>query len=424
MKAYKELSREELVKEFELVKAKYQEYKGQNLSLTMARGNPCLEQLKLSEEMFHLVNENAYLDSIGTDCRNYGGLDGLGEMKEIFSGIFGVDKSQVIVGGNSSLNMMFDTIAQFMTHGSYAGGTPWMQQGEVKFLCPAPGYDRHFKICEHFGIKMINIAINSDGPDMDVIEELVKDPSVKGMWCVPKYSNPTGAVYSDEVIERLAKLKPASKDFRILWDNAYCIHHLTDEEIEIMNISEAAKKYDNEDIVIKFASTSKVTFPGAGVAAMASSPANIAHIKNRMSFQTIGPDKLNHLRHAKMFKTLDDMKAHMVKHAEIIAPKFQMVVENFENELAGLGIANWTNPKGGYFISLDVLEGCAKRVVSLCQDAGVVLTGAGATYPYGIDPKDSNIRVAPTFPSLADLKLACELLCVAVKYASLEKILG
>ena len=421
---YKNMTKDELNLAFELVKARYAEFCLRGLSLNMARGNPSRKQMDLSAAMFTKVNvDEGFLNESGIDCRNYGGLDGLPELKSLFADMMGVESSQVIVGGNSSLNMMFDTVAQFMTHGSYEGGTPWLKQDDIKFICPVPGYDRHFKICEYFGIQMISVPMNEDGPQMDKVRELVKDPTVKGMWCVPKYSNPSGAVYSDEVIREIAQLEPASKDFRILWDNAYCVHHLTEDEAEILNLLEEAEKYGHEDMVIKFASTSKITFPGAGVAAEAASAKNVAYLKKRMSYQTIGPDKLNQLRHARMFRNIDDIRSHMRKHAEILRPKFQTVLKRLNKELSGLGIAEWTNPKGGYFISLDVMDGCAKRVVALCKEAGVTLTGAGATYPYGKDPHDSNIRIAPSYPSVSELDAASELLCIAVKYAALEKLL-
>lgn len=421
---YKNMTKDELNLAFELVKARYAEFCLRGLSLNMARGNPSRKQMDLSAAMFTKVNvDEGFLNESGIDCRNYGGLDGLPELKSLFADMMGVESSQVIVGGNSSLNMMFDTVAQFMTHGSYEGGTPWLKQDDIKFICPVPGYDRHFKICEYFGIQMISVPMDENGPQMDKVRELVKDPAVKGMWCVPKYSNPSGAVYSDEVIREIAQLEPASKDFRILWDNAYCVHHLTEDEAEILNLLEEAEKYGHEDMVIKFASTSKITFPGAGVAAEAASAKNVAYLKKRMSYQTIGPDKLNQLRHARMFRNIDDIRSHMRKHAEILRPKFQTVLKRLNKELSGLGIAEWTNPKGGYFISLDVMDDCAKRVVALCKEAGVTLTGAGATYPYGKDPHDSNIRIAPSYPSVSELDAASELLCIAVKYAALEKLL-
>ena len=425
MKRYDQMSKEELLRGLELVKARYSEFCLRDLNLNMARGIPSPKQMDLSTEMFNMVNVGeGYVNESGIDCRNYGGLDGLPELKELFAKMMDVESSQVIVGGNSSLNMMFDTVSQFMTHGSYEGGTPWMLQKNNKFLCPVPGYDRHFKICEYFGLEMINIPMNADGPDMDEVRKWIKDPTVKGMWCVPKYSNPTGVVYSDEIIREIAQLKPASPDFRILWDNAYCVHHLTDDEVTILNLLGECEKYGNEDMVIKFASTSKITFPGAGVAAEVASAKNVAYLKKRMSFQTIGPDKLNQLRHARFFKSIDDIKSHMKKHAAILKPKFETVLSRLDKELKDAGIAEWTNPKGGYFITLNVMNGCAKRVVELCREAGVVLTGAGAPFPYGKDPLDSCIRIAPSYPSLTELEAASELLCIAVKYAALEKILA
>ena len=419
------MTTEELNSAFESVKARYEEFCLRDLNLNMMRGNPSREQMDLSEEMFLKVGvDSGFLNETAIDCRNYGGLDGLPELKKIFAAMMSVEPSQVIVGGNSSLNMMFDTISQFMIKGSYDGAVPWIKQDGIKFICPSPGYDRHFKICQYFNIQMVAVDMTPDGPDMDAVEELVKDERVKGMWCVPKYSNPTGAVYSDEVIDRIARLKPAAKDFRIMWDNAYCVHHLTDDEYVIPNLLELCEKYGNEDMVIKFASTSKITFPGAGVAAEAASARNVAFLKKRMSYQTIGPDKLNQLRHARTFKSIDDIHKHMRRHAEILRPKFGTVIARLEKELGGLGIAEWTNPKGGYFISLNVTDGCAKRVVELCREAGVQLTAAGATYPYGFDPRDRNIRIAPTYPTLSELSDASELLCIAVKYAALEKTLG
>ena len=425
MKSYLEMTKAELETAFEIVKARYDEFCLRDVTLNMMRGNPSREQMDLSEEMFLKVSvESGFLNETDIDCRNYGGLDGLPELKKLFADMMNVEPSQVIVGGNSSLNMMFDTIAQFMTHGSYEGATPWLLQKDIKFICPVPGYDRHFKICEHFGIKMINVPLTDEGPDMNMVRELIKDETVKGMWCVPKYSNPSGVVYSDRVIKEIATLKPAAKDFRIMWDNAYCVHHLTDDEVVIPNLLEECEKYGNEDMVIKFASTSKITFPGAGVAAEAASARNVHFLKKRMSFQTIGPDKLNQLRHARTFKNITAIYEHMRKHAKILKPKFDTVLNRFNKELGGLEIANWTNPKGGYFISLDVMNGCAKRVVELCKDAGVALTAAGAPYPYGIDPDDKNIRIAPTYPSLSEIDDASELLCIAVKYAALEKLLN
>ena len=423
MTSYLKMTKEELAKEFEKVKQEYARLALLGLNLDMSRGKPGADQMDLSKRIFDLVGNNlGFKNKDGVDCRNYGGLDGLVELKNLFSEILGVEPSQIIVGGNSSLNMMYDTVAQAMTHG--LGGEPWMKQGEIKFLCPAPGYDRHFAITEHFGIKMIPVANNADGPDMDKIEELIKDESVKGMWCVPKYSNPEGITYSNEVVSRLANMKPAAKDFRIFWDNAYAIHDLYDDGDELLNIYDECVKAGNPDLVIMFTSTSKITFPGAGVAAQGASPNNVQLLKSRMQFQTIGPDKLNQLRHARMFRNVKDVKAHMKEHAEILRPKFESVLSELDKELDGLGIASWNRPKGGYFISLNVMNGCAKRVEELCAGAGMILTKVGATYPYGIDEKDSNIRIAPSFPPVEEIKKASIILCVSVRYAALEKLLG
>lgn len=422
MNSYLSMSREELAAEFSKVKKEYAHLTTLELHLDMSRGKPGTDQIDLSKGMFDLVgNDLGFKNKDGIDCRNYGGLDGLSELKELFAGILGLLPSQIIVGGNSSLNMMYDTIAQAMTHG--LGGDPWMKQGEIKFICPVPGYDRHFAITEHFGIKMIPVQNNQDGPDMDKIEELVKDPAVKGMWCVPKYSNPEGITYSDEVVRRLATLKPAAKDFRIFWDNAYAIHDLYDEGDNLLNIYDECVKAGNPDLVIIFTSTSKITYPGAGVAAEAGSPNNVELIKGRLKFQTIGPDKLSQLRHARMFKSVEDIKVHMKKHAGILRPKFESVLSEMDKELSGLEIASWNRPKGGYFISLNVMNGCAKRVEELCAGAGMILTKVGATYPYGKDENDSNIRIAPSFPPVEEIKKASTVLCVSVKYAALEKLL-
>ncbi len=423
MKRYCEMTVAELQAEYASVKAKYAELSASGLKLDMSRGKPGPDQLSVSTELLDLVNSGTDIHSRdGVDCRNYGGLDGLTELKELFADILEVPVANVIVGGNASLNMMFDTIAQGMTHG--LGGEPWMKQGTVKFLCPVPGYDRHFGICEYFGIEMINVPLTADGPDMDVVEELVKDSAVKGMWCVPKYSNPDGVVYSDEVVRRLASMKPAAKDFRIFWDNAYVIHPIFGECDKMLGIYDECVKAGDPDKVIMFTSTSKITFPGAGVAAMAASDANIALIKKRMNYQTIGPDKLNHLRHARMLPNNEAVHEHMKQHAAKMRPKFQTVLDVLDAELEGTGIARWTRPNGGYFVSMYAMNGCAKKIVQLCRDAGLILTSAGATYPYGIDPDDSNIRIAPSFPSPEELKVATELLCTATKLVSLEKMMN
>ncbi|MBQ6846585.1 MAG: aminotransferase class I/II-fold pyridoxal phosphate-dependent enzyme [Oscillospiraceae bacterium] len=423
-KAYKSLGREEALALKAELEKKYADYVAQGLKLDMSRGKPNPNQLDICEELLTVISKNEDMADITPDVRNYGGLDGLPEMKAIFADMLGVSTKEVIVGGNASLNMMFDTVSRSMTHG-VMGSTPWSKLPEVKFLCPAPGYDRHFGICECFGIKMIPIAMTTEGPDMAEVKKYVEsDASVKGIWCVPKYANPTGITYSDDVVKAFAALNPAAEDFRIFWDNAYCVHDLYDESDKLLNILDECRKAGKEDMCYIFASTSKVSFPGAGVAVMAASEANLASIKKVLTFQTIGPDKINQLRHIRYFKNLDGIKAHMKKHAALIAPKFEMVLKTFDAEIAGLGIAEWTAPRGGYFISLDVMEGTAKRVHKLMSEAGVVMTGCGATFPYGNDPADRNLRIAPTYPSVDELKIASELLCLCVKLAALEKIAG
>ncbi len=400
----------------------YNEYKARGLKLDMSRGKPAPLQLDLCEGLLSEISTNADVAGIAPDVRNYGGLDGLPEMKKIFAEMLGVSEKEVIVGGNSSLNMMFDTVSRAMTHG-IMGSTPWAKLPEVKFLCPSPGYDRHFGVCECFGIKMIPIAMTKDGPDMAEVRKYVEnDASVKGIWCVPKYSNPTGITYSDETVKAFAALKPAAEDFRIFWDNAYCVHDISEDGDSVLNILEECKKQGSEDMCYIFASTSKISFPGAGVAVVAMSEANIAATKKIISFQTIGPDKINQLRHIRYFKDFAGICDHMKKLAKILEPKFKTVLDLFSKELAGLGVAEWTEPKGGYFISLDVFPGTAKRVHALMAEAGVVMTGCGATYPYGKDPEDRNLRIAPSYPTVDELRIATELLCICVKLAALEKI--
>ena len=361
----------------------------------------------------------------GVDCRNYGVLDGIKEAKELLGAISEVNPENIIIYGNSSLNVMYDTVSRAMTHG-VMGGTPWCKLDKVKFLCPVPGYDRHFAITEFFGIEMINVPMTPTGPDMDIVEKLVaEDEAIKGIWCVPKYSNPQGISYSDETVRRFAALKPAAKDFRIYWDNAYSVHHLYDDDQDIvLEILEECAKAGNPDMVYKFTSTSKITFPGSGIAAIATSKNNIEEIKKQLTIQTIGHDKVNQLRHVRFFKNLDGVKEHMKKHADILRPKFETVLDILEKELGGLEIGSWTKPKGGYFISFDSMDGCAKAIVAKAKDAGVVMTGAGATYPYGKDPHDSNIRIAPSFPEPDELALATELFVLCVKLVSVEKMLG
>ena len=392
----------------------------------MARGKPGFSQLALSMPMLDVFNSSSDMRTmLGNDTRNYGDLDGIGECRRLMANMMSVQKDNVVVCGNSSLNIMYDTVSRSMTHG-VNGSTPWCKLDKVKFLCPVPGYDRHFKITEHFGIEMINVPLLNDGPDMDIVESYVNnDPAVKGIWCVPKYSNPTGISYSNEVVTRFANLKPAAEDFRIYWDNAYCIHHLYDDiQDEILNILEECEKAGNPDMVYIFASTSKITFPGSGVSAIASSLKNIDFIEAQMGIQTIGHDKINQLRHARFFKDIDGLKAHMKLHGDILREKFEAVLNILEEELTGLEIGSWVKPRGGYFISFDTLPGCAKAVVAKCKALGVILTGAGATFPYGKDPKDCNIRIAPSFPTPEEMELASKVFVLCVKLASIEKLLA
>ncbi len=394
------------------------------LRLDMSRGKPSSAQLNLSNGLLDCLSGKDILNSEdGADCRNYGGIDGIPEAKRLFSELLDVPAEYIIVGGNSSLNMMYDTIARALLHGVYGSSKPWGKLDSVKFLCPSPGYDRHFAICEQFGIEMVTVPMKDDGPDMNEVERLVSaDASIKGIWCVPKYSNPDGITYSDEVVARFARLKPAAEDFRIFWDNAYIVHDLEGSDT-LKNIFTECKAAGTEDMVFEFASTSKVTFPGAGVAVMATSKNNAQFIKKLLTIQTIGPDKLNQLRHARYFKNIDGIKAHMKKQAEVLIPKFTLVIDRLTEELSPLGIARFHKPNGGYFISVNVPDGCAKDVVRLCAEAGVVLTPAGATYPYGKDPSDNNIRIAPTFPPIGELKTAMDLFCLCVKLVSVRKLL-
>lgn len=420
---YLNMSKSELAQQLEQLQDEYKKYCDMGLKLDMSRGKPGAEQLNLSEGLLKtIVSNDDCKTADGLDCRNYGVLTGIPEIKEMFAELLGVEENEIMVGGNSSLNMMFDTVSAMMT-ANVNGGTPWAKLDKVKWLCPAPGYDRHFGITEYFGIEMITVPMTSQGPDMDMVEELVSnDSSIKGIWCVPKYSNPQGITYSDETVTRFAKLKPAADDFRIIWDNAYAIHDIAEQGDTLLNIMDECKKYGNEDLPIIFASTSKITFPGAGVACMAASDKNMKFFLNKYTIQTIGYDKLNMLRHVKFFGNYQGLLAHMQKHRAVLEPRFKAVTDKLDAELSGLGIAQWVNPKGGYFVSVDVLEGCAKRVVQLCKDAGVVLTGAGATYPYGKDPKDSNIRLAPTLPPVEELEIAMNLFCLSTKIAALEKL--
>lgn len=407
------------------VEKQYNDFKALGLKLDMSRGKPAPAQLDLTMPMFDVFNPQSLLKAEnGLDCRNYGCLDGIPEAKKLMADMIGVKPEEVIIYGNASLTAMYDTIARAFSFG-INGMTPWGKLDKIKFLCPVPGYDRHFSICQLFGIEMINIPMTESGPDMDMVEKYVNnDETVKGIWCVPQYSNPQGICYSDETVKRFANLSPKAKDFRIFWDNAYCIHHLTDNPVQVLNILEECKKTGKEDMPLIFASTSKVTFSGSGISVMASSVNNIENIKKQLSVATIGFDKINQLRHVKFFKDIDGMKEHMKKHRDIMLPKFNAVLEALDKELAPLGIGEWHKPEGGYFISFNAPKGCAKRIVQLCKDAGVVLTSAGATFPYGKDPDDSNIRIAPTYPTVDELKKAVELFCICVKLASAEKLIA
>ncbi len=420
---YREMNRDVLQARLSELRTEYEAFQKMHLSLNMARGKPGKVQLDLSDGLLTALQPGDTMQGEDKmDVRNYGVMTGIGEMRQIFADLLGVKKENVILGGGSSLNLMFDYISQCMTHG-VCGSAPWFGQ-KIKFLCPVPGYDRHFGILEYFGIEMLTVDVGEDGPDMDAIEEYVRDASVKGMFCVPKYSNPCGVTFSDETVERIARLQPAAEDFRIIWDNAYAIHDVSDTPDTLREIFSACEKYGTQDHIIEVASFAKVTYPGACVSCIIASDKNLAQIQNRLSYQTINYDKVNQLRHVAFFKDADGVRAHMKKHAAILKPKFEAVLRALSGKLGGKGIASWTQPNGGYFISLDVMDGCAKRVVSLCKEAGLVLTGAGATYPLKNDPRDRNIRIAPTFPSTEELMQAMDVLCVCVEIASLEKILN
>ena len=426
MKKYTEMNHEELLALKKELDKEFEEIKAQGLALDMSRGKPSNAQLELSMEMMDVLKGDSDLKcETGVDCRNYGVIDGIPEAKRLLGEMSEVDPEHIIIYGNSSLNVMFDSIARSMTQG-VMGNTPWCKLDKVKFLCPVPGYDRHFRITEFFGIEMINIPMSPEGPDMDMVEKYVnEDPAVKGIWCVPKYSNPQGYTYSEETVKRFAHLKPAAPDFRIYWDNAYSIHHLYDDNQDfLLEILDECAKAGNPDIVYKFTSTSKVSFPGSGVAAIGASKRNIDFIKQQMTIQTIGHDKVNQLRHVRFFGDNEGMEAHMKKHADLIRPKFEALISIMEEDLGGLDIAEWTNPKGGYFIGFDSMPGCAKEIVAKMKEAGVILTGAGATFPYHIDPQDRNIRLAPTFPTIDELKLASRVFTVCVRLVSAEKLLA
>ena len=425
MTAYKDLSKEELLELHDSLSKEFEAIKEKGLKLDMSRGKPSQAQLDLSMGMMDVLSSDSNLFCVeGVDCRNYGVIDGIKEAKQLFADMMEVPKDNIIIFGNSSLNVMYDTVARAMTHG-ILGSTPWAKLDKVKFLCPVPGYDRHFAITEFFGIEMIPIPMTENGPDMDLVEQYVEnDPAVKGIWCVPKYSNPQGITYSDETVHRFARLNPAAEDFRIFWDNAYGIHHLyEDKQDYLVEIFMECKREGHPDMVYKFGSTSKISFPGSGIAAIAGSDANMAEIRKMMSVQTIGHDKVNQLRHVKYFKNIHGMVTHMKKHAEILRPKFETVLNCLEEELTGLEIGTWIRPRGGYFISFDSMEGCAKAIVAKAKEAGLIMTPAGATFPYGKDPKDSNIRISPSFPTPKELELATQVFVLSVKLVSVEKLL-
>ncbi len=426
MTPYRDLSIDELTALKSELEQRFEEIKAKRLNLDMSRGKPSAAQLDLAMGMMDVLNSNTSLVcEEGVDCRNYGVLDGIREAKQLLADMMEVPKDNIVIFGNSTLNIMYDTIARSMTHG-VMGSTPWCKLDKVKFLCPVPGYDRHFAITEHFGIEMINVPMTPEGPDMDIVEELVSsDDAIKGIWCVPKYSNPQGITYSDRTVQRFARLKPAAKDFRIFWDNAYGIHHLYDDKQDwLPEILMQCKIEGNPDMVYKFTSTSKVSFPGSGLAAMAASTENLVAIREQMKIQTIGHDKLNQLRHARFYGNIHGMVEHMKKHADILRPKFETVLNKLESELGGLEIGSWLEPRGGYFISFDSLEGCAKAIVAKAKEAGLVMTPAGATFPYGKDPKDSNIRIAPSYPTPEELDVASDVFVLSVKLVSIDKILA
>ena len=424
MSDFKNLSKQQLEQLKEGLLDRYREFQNRGTTLDITRGKPCPEQLDLAGELLDIINSQNYLTETAVDCRNYGGLDGIPEIKELFAQYLQVATDEIIVGGNSSLNMMHDTFMRAMVKGVTEDNLAWSQMPQVKFLCPSPGYDRHFFICEYLGIEMITVEMTDIGPDMDQVERLVADDeTIKGIWCVPRYSNPTGIVYSDDVVDRLASMNTKADDFRIFWDDAYAVHHLDGKPAQLKNILASCKQAGNPERVYIFGSTSKITFAGSGVAMMAGSAKNMALTKKQMGFQTIGPDKLNQLRHAKFFKNVAGIENHMKKHAAILKPKFEAVQNAMEEELAGKNVADWSRPGGGYFVSIDTMEGCAAAVIQMAAEAGVKLTPAGSTYPYMKDPKDRNIRIAPSFPPLEDIHAAMKLVGICIQLVSIEKIL-
>ena len=424
MTAYRNRSRAELEAEYSAVQADYASWKAQGLKLNMARGKPGKEQLDLVSGLLNILSGPEDCSSDGIDVRNYGELSGLPAAKQLFADILGCKPEECFIGGNASLTLMYDLISKAYTHGLLHSEKPWCKLDTVKWLCPVPGYDRHFKITQSFGFEMLSVPMTPDGPDMALVEELVKDPAVKGMWCVPKYSNPDGIVYSDEVIRRIAALKPAAPDFALIWDNAYCVHEFEGDYVPFPDILSLCREAGNPDMVYEFASTSKITFPGAGVSVMAASEANQAYLQALIEIQTISYDKVNQLRHVKFLQDKAHTLALMRQHAEILRPKFQCVLHHLDEQIAPLGIADWQRPKGGYFISVNTAPGLAKRTLALCKEAGITMTGAGATFPYGIDPQDSNIRIAPSLPPVEELEKAMEVFCTCLRLAALEQLLS
>jgi aspartate/methionine/tyrosine aminotransferase len=425
MTDFQKCSPQELQEFREQLQIRYGEFKSRNITLDMTRGKPCVEQLDLAMGLFDCVDRSHYAAEDGSDCRNYGGLDGIAEAKTLFAGLMDVQTDEIIIGGNSSLNMMHDAFMRALVNGVGENGTPWKLLPKVKFLCPSPGYDRHFSICQYLGIEMITIDMHADGPDMDTVETMVaEDESIKGIWCVPKYSNPTGAVYSDSVVDRLAAMQARADDFIIFWDNAYAVHHLGQTPARLKNILTSCKKAGHPDRVLIFGSTSKISFASAGLAVMAGSKANMDRARKQMSFQTIGPDKLNQLRHVKFFKNTAGIETHMLKHTAILKPKFDAVQDALESGLGGKNIASWSKPAGGYFVSIDTMEGCAGPVVQMAADAGVKLTPAGSTFPYMQDPLNRNIRLAPSFPTLDNIRQAMQLVSICIQLISIDKLLS
>ncbi len=424
MKKYAEMTPAELQAELELVQKQYDALKDQHLTLNMARGKPGKEQLDMVSDITEVLKSDSDFMCDGIDARNYGNLEGLPSCRKLFADVLGVQPENVFIGGSASLQLMYDTIAKCYTHGRVMSDKPWGRYDVVKWLCPAPGYDRHFKVSESFGMQMIPVPMTPTGPDMDVVEELIRDPEVRGMWCVPKYSNPDGIIYSEETIRRIASMKPAAKDFLLMWDNAYCIHEFFGDYVPFPDILSECAKYGNEDMVFEFASTSKITFPGAGVSVFVCSTRNMEYQKSLLNAQIISYDKVNQLRHIRYFKDKEGLLALMKKHAGILGPKFRCVLDALDREIAPRGIAEWQRPNGGYFVSVNTMPGIAKATWQLCKEAGLTMTGAGATFPYGKDPKDSNMRVAPSLPPIDQLEKAMEIYCVSMRLAALKKLLA